>query len=112
MISLVRSNQEVRPADGPTAVVTQYISGVIAGGELVRGQRLPPEREPVRLLGMSRPSVRAGLQSLAAKGALVIRHGAGTSVADGPHARQENQIEEAQAPPRSRALRTPRENRS
>lgn len=84
MISLVRSLKEVRPSDGRTEVVTRHITRLIARGELERGQRLPPERELVRLLGVSRPSVRAGLQSLASKGVLVIRHGAGTFVADGP----------------------------
>ena len=33
---------------------------------------------------VSRPSLRAGLRSLAAKGVLVTRHGTGTFVADGP----------------------------
>lgn len=84
MLSLVKPGRQVRPVDGPTAVVTQHITGLIDRGELVRGQRLPPERELVRLLGVSRPSVRAGLQALAGKGVLVIRHGAGTFVADGP----------------------------
>src|SRR5262245_19172299 len=67
-----------------TELVTEYVRGQIVRGEIGRGQRLPPERELGRVLGVSRTSVRAGLQSLAAKGVLVTRHGAGTFVADGP----------------------------
>jgi len=67
-----------------TELVTEYVRGQIVRGEIGRGQQLPPERELGRVLGVSRTSVRAGLQSLAAKGVLVIRHGAGTFVADGP----------------------------
>jgi GntR family transcriptional repressor for pyruvate dehydrogenase complex len=85
MISLVKGAQEVRPGVGlATDLVTRHVSELIANGQLTRGQRLPPERELVRILGVSRTSVRAGLQSLAAKGVLVIRHGAGTFMADGP----------------------------
>ena len=83
---------DIRPSDqqiGPegalaTDLVTGYLRGQIVRGEIGRGQRLPPERELGRVLGVSRTSVRAGLQSLATKGVLVIRHGAGTFVADGP----------------------------
>ena len=64
--------------------VTSYIGELIVRGELARGQRLPTERELVRALNVSRTTVRAGLQALASKGVLVIRHGAGTFVADGP----------------------------
>ena len=67
-----------------TELVTRHVRGLIVTGHLRRGQRLPPERELVRTVGVSRTSVRAGLQSLAAKGVVVIRHGAGTFVADGP----------------------------
>jgi GntR family transcriptional repressor for pyruvate dehydrogenase complex len=67
-----------------TDVVINHVRSLIFRGELSRGQRLPPERDLVRQIGVSRTSVRAGLQALAAKGVLVIRHGAGTFVADGP----------------------------
>ena len=43
-----------------------------------------PERELAVQLGVSRPSVRAGLRSLAAIGVLQTRHGAGTFITDGP----------------------------
>ncbi|HVT49270.1 MAG TPA: FadR/GntR family transcriptional regulator [Vicinamibacterales bacterium] len=67
-----------------TERVIQYVRGLILDGRLGPGQRLPPERTLVDDIGVSRTSVRAGLQALAAKGILVIRHGAGTFVADGP----------------------------
>jgi GntR family transcriptional repressor for pyruvate dehydrogenase complex len=73
------------PANAPaTDLVADHIRQSILRGDLRRGQRLPPERDLVRHLGLSRTSVRAGLQALANKGVLVIRHGAGTFVADGP----------------------------
>jgi GntR family transcriptional repressor for pyruvate dehydrogenase complex len=65
-------------------VVAEHVRGLILKGELRRGEQLPPERELVKRTGVSRTSVRAGLRSLAAKGVLVTRHGAGTFVADGP----------------------------
>ena len=67
-----------------TEFVTRYVRGLILSGELRPGQRLPPERELVTEIGVSRTSVRAGLQSLAAKGVLITKHGAGTFVAEGP----------------------------
>jgi GntR family transcriptional repressor for pyruvate dehydrogenase complex len=57
---------------------------LIVLGKVRPGQKLPTERELGRDLGVSRTSVRAGLQTLAAKGLLVVRHGSGTFVADGP----------------------------
>lgn len=65
-------------------VVLSHVRGLIVRGELGRGQRLPPERELARETGVSRTSVRAGLQSLVAKGVLITKHGSGTFVADGP----------------------------
>jgi GntR family transcriptional regulator, transcriptional repressor for pyruvate dehydrogenase complex len=65
-------------------VVVRHVRELIVRGKLGPGHRLPTERELVRDIGVSRTSVRAGLQALAAKGLLVIRQGAGTFVADGP----------------------------
>ena len=65
-------------------LVVRHVRDLIVRGRFRPGQRLPTERELVRDIGVSRTSVRAGLQALAAKGLLVIRHGAGTFVADGP----------------------------
>jgi GntR family transcriptional repressor for pyruvate dehydrogenase complex len=65
-------------------LVVRHVRDLIVRGRFRPGQRLPTERQLVRDIGVSRTSVRAGLQALAAKGLLVIRHGAGTFVADGP----------------------------
>lgn len=71
-------------ASAATALVADHVRQMILRGDLRRGQKLPPERDLVQTLGLSRTSVRAGLQLLANKGVLVIRHGLGTFVADGP----------------------------
>jgi GntR family transcriptional repressor for pyruvate dehydrogenase complex len=65
-------------------LVVRHVRNLIFRGKFKPGQKLPTERELVRDIGVSRTSVRAGLQTLAAKGLLSIRHGAGTFVADGP----------------------------
>ena len=72
-------------SSGPTAeqVVTQ-VRDMIARGELRPGDRLPAERELAEHLGISRPSLRAGLRALVGKGVLRSRHGSGTYVADAP----------------------------
>jgi GntR family transcriptional repressor for pyruvate dehydrogenase complex len=75
----------MKPSDGVTAeMVVQHVRGLIERGELRPGDRLPAERELAVQLGVSRPSVRAGLRSLAAIGVLQTRHGAGTFITDGP----------------------------
>lgn len=55
---------------------------MIHRGELHPGDRLPPERDLARLLGVSRPTLRAGIRSLAAVGVLQSRQGAGTFVVE------------------------------
>ncbi len=72
------------PSVAATEQVAEYIRQLILHGELRPGQRLPPERDLVCRLGLSRTSVRAGLQALANRGVLLIRPGLGTFVADGP----------------------------
>src|SRR6059058_2206900 len=66
-------------------VVTQ-LREMIHRGELRPGDRLPPERDLAKMLGVSRPTLRAGIRSLAAVGVLQSRQGAGTFVvkAEGP----------------------------
>jgi len=59
---------------------------MIREGKLKPGDRLPPERELARQIGISRASLRHGLRFLAAIGALTSRHGSGTYIADGPPA--------------------------
>src|SRR6187397_3035048 len=69
--------------NGTTAeeVVTR-LRDMIHSGELSPGDRLPPERDLAKMLGVSRPTLRAGIRSLAAVGILVSRQGAGTFVAE------------------------------
>jgi GntR family transcriptional repressor for pyruvate dehydrogenase complex len=69
-----------------TEQVVAQIHAMIAHGELRAGDRLPPERELAKQLGISRPSLRAGLRSLIAMGVLRSRHGSGTFIAEGPPA--------------------------
>lgn len=62
--------------------VVVHLREMIQRGELRRGDRLPPERDLAKLLGVSRPTLRAGIRSLAAHGVLLSRQGAGTFVVD------------------------------
>src|SRR5215207_7052754 len=55
---------------------------VISGG-LEPGERLPPERELVGLLGVSRTVVREALNLLEARGLISIEHGRGAVVSGG-----------------------------
>jgi GntR family transcriptional repressor for pyruvate dehydrogenase complex len=69
-----------------SALVVSHVRGLLDRGELRGGDRLPAERELARALGISRPSLRAGLRSLAEMGVVVIRPGAGSHIAGGPPA--------------------------
>src|SRR5499433_4108616 len=60
--------------------VVKHLREMIHRGELRPGDRLPPERDLAKLLGVSRPTLRAGIRSLAAVGVLESRQGAGTFV--------------------------------
>ena len=65
--------------------VIVQLRDMIQRGELRAGDRLPPERDLAKLFGVSRPTLRAAIRSLAAVGVLQARQGAGTFVvgADG-----------------------------
>jgi len=67
-----------------TEHVVSHVRTLIEQGALKPGDRLPPERELAVQIGVSRPSVRAGLQALSAIGVVQARHGAGTFITDGP----------------------------
>ena len=56
-------------------LVVDAVRGQIERGQLRAGQRLPPEREFAARLGVSRPSVRTGLRTLATMGIVRTRHG-------------------------------------
>src|SRR5262249_61858355 len=60
--------------------VVQHLREMIHRGELRPGDRLPSERDLAKLLGVSRPTLRVAICSLAAVGVLRARQGAGTFV--------------------------------
>jgi GntR family transcriptional repressor for pyruvate dehydrogenase complex len=62
------------------------VRDLIERGKLRRGDRLPAERDLATRIGVSRPTVRAGLRALAAMGVVRSRHGSGTYIPDGPPA--------------------------
>src|SRR5688572_9408041 len=68
--------------NGTTAEeVSDRLRDMIHSGELSSGDRLPPERDLAKLLGVSRPTLRAGIRSLSTVGILQSKQGAGTFVA-------------------------------
>src|SRR3954449_9003580 len=69
--------------DSASTVVT-HVRQLIDSGTLGPGARLPPERDLAREVGVSRPTVRAGLRTLAALGVVRSRRGSGTYIPDGP----------------------------
>lgn len=74
-----------KPFEGVAAeLVVRHVRDLIERGELGPGDRLPAERELALRVGVSRPSVRAGLRALAAMGVVQSRHGAGTFIRGGP----------------------------
>src|SRR5437763_16919195 len=73
--------------NGTTAEeVVVRLRDMINNRELSSGDKLPPERDLAKLLGVSRPTLRAGIRSLATVGILQSKQGAGTFVvkAEGP----------------------------
>lgn len=72
--------------EGSTEQVVAHVRALIERGELRRGDRLPAERDLAAQIGVSRPTVRAGLRALAAMGVVRSRHGSGTFIPDGPPA--------------------------
>ncbi len=84
----LRGFQVVRPEKSGLMAeqVVIQVRDMIREGKLRPGDRLPPERELAKRLGISRASLRHGLRFLAAIGVLTSRHGSGTYIADGPPA--------------------------
>ncbi len=62
--------------------VVSRLREMIHSGDLKSGDRLPPERDLARQLGVSRPTLRAGIRTLAAVGVLKSKQGAGTFVVE------------------------------
>jgi GntR family transcriptional regulator, transcriptional repressor for pyruvate dehydrogenase complex len=72
------------PAADSAATVVAHVRTLINRGTLGPGARLPAERQLARQVGVSRPTVRAGLRTLAALGVVRSRRGSGTYIPDGP----------------------------
>lgn len=70
--------------EGSTEQVVAHVRNLIEQGALRPGDRLPAERDLAAQVGVSRPTVRAGLRALAAIGVVQSRHGSGTYIPDGP----------------------------
>jgi GntR family transcriptional repressor for pyruvate dehydrogenase complex len=70
----------VRNAEGSTEQVVTHVRTLIESGSLRPGDRLPAERDLATQIGVSRPTVRAGLRALSAMGVVRTRHGAGTFI--------------------------------
>src|SRR6188768_2018072 len=71
-------------SEGSTEQVVAHVRRLIEGGTLRPGDQLPAERDLALRIGVSRPTVRAGLRALAAMGVVQSRHGSGTYIPDGP----------------------------
>lgn len=70
--------------EGSTQQVVTHVRALIERGALRPGDRLPAERDLAARIGVSRPTVRAGLRALSAIGVVQSRHGSGTFITDGP----------------------------
>ena len=62
--------------------IADQLAALIDGGEYAAGQRLPPERDLAKQLGVSRPSVREALIALEVEGYVEVRMGSGVYVTD------------------------------
>jgi GntR family transcriptional regulator, transcriptional repressor for pyruvate dehydrogenase complex len=73
-----------RTIEGSGEQVISFVRDLIEQGRVGPGDRLPAERDLAAQIGVSRPTVRAGLHALAAMGVVQSRHGSGTFIPDGP----------------------------
>jgi GntR family transcriptional repressor for pyruvate dehydrogenase complex len=68
--------------EGVAEKVVHRILDLVRSGNLKAGDRLPAERELIDIFGVSRPTLREALRSLATLGVLKMRHGGGAFVTD------------------------------
>ena len=62
--------------------VAGQVTDLVARGEFKPGDRLPPERDLARLLGVSRPTVREAMIALEIAGLVEVRVGAGAFITE------------------------------
>ena len=62
--------------------VAGQVTELVARGEFKPGDRLPPERDLAKVLGVSRPTVREAMIALEIAGLVEVRVGAGAFVTD------------------------------
>ena len=62
--------------------VAGQVTDLVARGEFRPGDRLPPERDLARLLGVSRPTVREAMIALEIAGLVEVRVGAGAFITE------------------------------
>src|SRR5262245_44845139 len=79
-----KDDKGAREPEGSTEQVVSHVRNLIERGEVKPGDRLPAERDLAIQIGVSRPTVRAGLRALAAMGVVQSRHGSGTFIPAGP----------------------------
>jgi len=72
----------VRRTKASREIVGQ-VQGMIAGGHLKAGDRLPPERELAQLFGVGRSTLREAVRVLESLGHVEVRAGEGTFLAEG-----------------------------
>jgi DNA-binding FadR family transcriptional regulator len=70
--------------------VAGQVTDLVARGEFKPGDRLPPERDLAKLLGVSRPTVREAMIALEMAGLVEVRVGAGTFVTDKANGTESN----------------------
>jgi DNA-binding FadR family transcriptional regulator len=78
--------------------IADQIRALIAGGEFTPGERLPPERDLAKQLGVSRPSLREALIALEMETLLDVRVGSGIYVTRPDEARLAQELAGASGP--------------
>jgi GntR family transcriptional repressor for pyruvate dehydrogenase complex len=73
-----------RQPEGSTEQVVAHVRALIEAGRLRPGDRLPAAGDLAAHIGVSRPTVHAGLRALAAMGVVRSRRGSGTYIRAGP----------------------------
>jgi GntR family transcriptional repressor for pyruvate dehydrogenase complex len=80
--SSIHLELEALPQGAPLADVVRQLIGLLSSGALVRGSRLPPERQLAATLGVGRSAVREALAALEILGIVTVRPGSGTYFQD------------------------------